>query len=206
MWQAINYNDAMFNSTYSSGGHYGTAQGTLISSDSPLKPFFRDNNGTPWTSKQVVQPSTFGYTYPEMSRAHSMVASDLATYVITQVNHLYAPKSRQSRLNLRRAAREISAGTSKTTDYTAEISVDRSELAVPCNIQLLLSGAFVGQMILLNEPKVGQAYTTVQLSDAIAQRIVETTPDVVIPFLKQNLEACIVKVCTSHFTRLVVTF
>ncbi len=99
LWQAIHYNSSMFAVTGVSTGQFGTPSGTLITADSPLKPFF-DRSGNFHTSNSVRDIRSLGYTYPELLGDWSMTSEELASSVRAQVNALYGegvPAEKRSR-------------------------------------------------------------------------------------------------------------
>lgn len=105
LWQAIYYQNATFNYSFPSGGQLGTKRGTILTADSPLKPFHAEfpatigsGNATPpsdaggffHTSNSVAGLRTFGYTYPELNTDWQTPDKDkLAAQVRQAVNKLY---------------------------------------------------------------------------------------------------------------------
>ncbi|EAQ85078.1 hypothetical protein CHGG_09092 [Chaetomium globosum CBS 148.51] len=90
MWQVIHYEEDMFTNKGTSTGQYGTIESSIVTADSPLKPFF-DENMNFLTSKSVRNITTFGYTYPEMPN-WKMSPEARASYGRAQINSLYGEK------------------------------------------------------------------------------------------------------------------
>lgn len=171
MWQAIYPDNNMFNTTAVSMGQFATPRGTLITRDSPLKPF-RNGDLTFHTSDTVTNISTFGYTYPEIED-WEVTPDQLADSVRTAVNNLYAADDSladRSKVAPNKQIHSTSdASSSLPTDthmyYAAEIQVDRSELPLPVTVYLLVNGTTVGTMALLSMPSEGVASASVPLLD-----------------------------------------
>ncbi|KAJ4352801.1 hypothetical protein N0V85_009633, partial [Neurospora sp. IMI 360204] len=107
LWQAIYYHDTTFNYSFPSGGQLGTKKGTILTADSPLKPFHAEfpanssgsgNTASPpsdaggffHTSNSVADLRTFGYTYPELNTDWQTPDKEkLAAQVRKAVNKLY---------------------------------------------------------------------------------------------------------------------
>ncbi|KAL0467683.1 hypothetical protein QR685DRAFT_366309 [Neurospora intermedia] len=284
LWQAIYYQNATFNYSFPSGGQLGTKRGTILTADSPLKPFHAEfpatigsGNATPpsdaggffHTSNSVADLRTFGYTYPELNTDWQTPNKDkLAAQVRQAVNKLYGSSDdgsadeqgqagisgrdvdsdtldeeedgtvndggkkteENNKITFRRSrsrsrSRSLSAssnskeneeeeerGTTTTSRddgkqteennkitfrsprsisnfnsspkknlkqkrqtygsqsptknyyYTAELSVDRSEVPLPCTISLIVNGVVMGRMALLGMPMEGIAKASMPLA------------------------------------------
>ena len=188
LWQAIHYNNSMFTITGTSTGQFGTAPGTAITADSPLKPFFdKDNNFH--TSNSVRDISALGYTYPELADAWTMSAEELASSARAQVNALYGQADLVAKQRARRRGRGRSAlSASQLKYYTAEMQVERSELPVPCSVDLVVLGRIIASMSLLAMPTAGMAFASVPLQEVIPRfNLKDTTVGDVVPFLQENI-------------------
>lgn len=199
LWQAINYNNSMFTTTGESGGQFATPAGTITTADSPLKPFLRDASGTFWTSRAVGPIRTFGYTYPEIND-WSTTPAGLAAYVTAQVNQLYGTGSSLSRRSSPPLQRATSSSSRRwggcQKDYSAEIAIERSDVPLPCTVNLVLNSAVVGRMTLLGMPTSGRAYANIPLRGVLeGQGMRDFNTVVVIPFLRRSLQVVIRKVC-----------
>lgn len=191
MWQAIYYNDSTMSTTSQSHGFFGSLPGN-VTADSPLKPFF-DANLNYHTSKTASQTKTFGYTYPEIND-WSKTPEQLRTYVINRVNTLYGQgteKAPKQSVGRRRSA------AAPSISYTAEIRVERSEVPLPCSIDVRLGEHTLGTMTLLGMPMKGMAYSSVPLRDALLKLNLKNMPDnALVPYLQKNLRVEVRKVCT----------
>ncbi|KAK3333928.1 hypothetical protein B0T19DRAFT_491238 [Cercophora scortea] len=157
MWQAIHFQaHTIFNTTGISTGQFGTPAGTVTSSSSPLKPFFRSTagdgdgeDGVLSTSDDVARISALGYTYPELADDWTKTPDELAASVRASVNALYMPGGACCRRDRRY--------------YTARVEVDRAQLDLPATVRLLVRGQVVGRMVLLAMPTVGLASASLPL-------------------------------------------
>lgn len=203
MWQTIHYDDAIFTGTANSTGQYATLKDSPVTADSPLKPFFTSNM-TFHTSRSVANITAFGYTYPEMPD-WAMPPEARANHVRAQVNSLYSGRGANG-VGLTRAA-ALSLNTNKAGGirpqsksepqpknnyyYTAEIAVDRSELALPAMLRLVVGGRVVGRLSLLAMPREGTVAVSLPLRDVlIGNRSVRDFPvGKVVLFLQRELKA-----------------
>ncbi|PQE32183.1 di-copper centre-containing protein [Rutstroemia sp. NJR-2017a WRK4] len=65
LWQAI-YPDTYVDPTAQRGGTFTIASGSTQTKSSPLTPFHKDTKGTFFTSSDVRDTNTLGYSYPEL--------------------------------------------------------------------------------------------------------------------------------------------
>ncbi|CAK7227678.1 hypothetical protein SCUCBS95973_006625 [Sporothrix curviconia] len=182
------------------------------SSSSSTSPVFH-------TSRSVESMASFGYTYPEIND-WSLAPDALASSVRAAVNNLYGPQagsggsasSKKKReadtrrshpaVGTRKSATTFTAAGSTqsspirnapildTNDYSVEVGVDRSQLPLPCTIELHLMGvastgagagssssssssssgsgywgthAKIGSTSILTMPQTGTSYSTTPL-------------------------------------------
>jgi tyrosinase len=190
MWQAIHYNASILNTTGTSHSTFGTAEGSTIDVESPLKPFF-DNRLKFHTSRTASWIRDFGYTYPEIND-WSITPDELAAHVTVRVNDLYG-----DRVDGDPRSGQRSAKSSKLVAYSAEIRVERSDVPLPCTIDLGLGDHVLGRMSLLSMPNRGMSYTSIPLGDALRRLSLRDMPeDTLVPFLQRNLEVVVRKVCS----------
>ena len=199
MWQTINYHNAMFNGTSISGGQFGTPKNTIITADSPLKPFFMADNVTFHTSKSVSNISVFGYTYPELPDFYLPLESR-ASHVRAQVNHLYGPAT-----NSRVAQPGTLTKFGKTgimNYYTVGVELERNELGGGggASVGLWLVGNKVGEVTVLGAPCDGFLSQWVPLGDVRVNdnsSLFDFQPEKVVAFVQWGLEVEIRLVCIS---------
>lgn len=191
MWQAIYYNDSTMNTTGVSHGTFGTKEGSIVDADSPLKPFF-DPKLNYYTSRSASSIKAFGYTYPEIND-WSTRPDELAAFVTGRVNDLYGPGVDTSPRSGPKAKNV--ANSSKQIAYSAELRVERSDVPLPCTIDLRLDNDVLGRMSLLSMPVRGMSYTSIPLGEALQQLNLTDMPgDTLVPYLSQNLELQVRKV------------
>ena len=206
MWQAIYYNDSMFTSTTLGHSLFGTAEGS-ITADSPLKPFSNNATGNFYTSNDVIDTRAFGYTYPEILDWENS-GEDLAKTVRAAVNKMYGDgdgvpthKRRRSSGGSIWRAKNRGIANSELKDYTAEIRVDRAQLALPCSIEVSLGGRKVGAAGLLGMPSKGVAYVSVSLRRILRATTIGidvTKQGGVVGMLKRRIEVAVRSVGASR--------
>jgi tyrosinase len=88
MWQS-QWPDAYGASQVAPHSTWTIAQGSTQDADSPLEPFYKDTNGSFWTTNEVRNwNTTFHYTYPEFSDSDGSQGA-IANYI----NKLYGPSA-----------------------------------------------------------------------------------------------------------------
>ncbi|KAK0707522.1 hypothetical protein B0H67DRAFT_670703 [Lasiosphaeris hirsuta] len=192
MWQAIHYKHPMFTTTGRSTGQYATPEGSLITADSPLKPFY-GNNSRFHTSNTVSNIRELGYTYPEIND-WSTTPEQLAIYIRAQVNMLYGSNSGMDSVASRshhqgKNYRPATLSQPQSRYYTAEIQMNRSEIPLPSTINLVISGSIVGRMSMLSMPSNGLASVSLPLRDVIVgnQSLHNMDTVTAISFLQQKM-------------------
>ncbi|XDG05753.1 hypothetical protein ABKA04_005368 [Annulohypoxylon sp. FPYF3050] len=141
LWQAAHPNDTYQSQTYASGGLYGTARGENVTAESPVKPFYRADGKTFHTGISTSSVEAFGYTYPELQ--------GLGSGGITwRINNLYG--------------NDYDDTKSTGQDWFVEVAANRSELELPCNIDVHLGEVFAGRVALLSMPMHGVGRNAVE--------------------------------------------
>jgi tyrosinase len=122
MWQVLNPGSYVVSRPATYGTFTSYARQTQ-DSNTALTPFYKDSLGAFWTSAEVVNTTTFGYTYSE-------TASSTTSQVIAAINKLYGPKSQSNFLDESSEARALeSARSSKThKEWIANIRVKKYAL------------------------------------------------------------------------------
>lgn len=196
LWQAINYNTTYQKDPSSiSWGTFTQAPGTNMTADDPLAPFYQEDGETFHTSKSVAPIKSFGYTYPEIND-WSLSPERTRQLVIRQVNQLYGPNQggwqqtpKKGKKSLARHAPR-STGTPPETEkqYYVQIGVERSELELPCTIQVMLGSAVVaGSMTIMAVPPSGRTNSEIQLNRGLKRLIPCVEDKTVVPLLEQKL-------------------
>ncbi|KAI0966132.1 Di-copper centre-containing protein [Xylaria arbuscula] len=148
MWTAT-HNEAVQTQPFTSQGLYSTAQGEIITADSPLKPFYQADGRTFHTGRTVATTETFGYTYPDISGVGEGRTKD----VIVQINRLYGEIAVFDKLTASAPRRE----------WFVDIQVDRVDLPLPCSINVYVGDQLAGRTLLLDMPKTGIAHDELSL-------------------------------------------
>lgn len=193
MWQATHYNNTYQTQNITSGnGLFATPANSPTTAGTPLKPFYQAD-GKFHTSKTVASTKAFGYTYPEIND-WSQNTDETRRSVVSQINQLYGDDAaeRASRI----AATSSSWAWARPTwkEYYAQVRVERSELPLPCSINLLLGDALAGQTSVLSMPTSGRTHAEVPLTRALRQIYGRLDAATVIPSLQKSLRIEIRKV------------
>lgn len=206
MWQAINYDHSMFNTTSVSRGQFATPSGQNVTRASALKPF-RNTPLAFHTSELVTNTSALGYTYPDTY--DSITAPEhLRAFVVTQVNILYGPNSSYDRPKSFPNPQKLSSNrqsmlATKDKYFIAKVQLDRSELPLPATISLVVNGTGVGTVALLAMPSDGILLTDVPILDPRLAGL--TAPDAdsisAISLLQHRIAVDIRHVSVQCFTR-----
>jgi len=191
LWQAINPSGPMFTTVHPSTGQFGTAPGTNLTADSPLKPFFAEEGGF-LTSNMVSDIRRLGYTYPEIDD-WTTTPENLERYVRSRINTMYGEtfSNLDASPTQRRGQRNRYSPAARTRQYyVAEIQVNRSEIVRPSTVNLVLNGAVVGRMSLLEMPYTGLASASVPLRDLVVgnSSVTDMAVSEAISLLQQRLE------------------
>lgn len=194
LWQTIYYTEAIFNVTAYSTGQYGTPSGTRITAGSPLKPFF-DENLNFHTTISVANISRFGYTYPEMPDWR-MPPEDRVTHVRAYINSLYS-HSDNGVGHVRASGEGWNVATKNY--FTAEVTVNRSELPLPVILRLTVGEIIIGRVSLLSMPVDGVASISVPLKNVmVGDHTLKDSPmEKAIGFLQRELRFVIQRVCSQ---------
>ncbi|KAH7144288.1 tyrosinase [Dactylonectria estremocensis] len=144
-WQFIRPSQATFTSSYRGSARFNTREGTTITPNSPLQPFFA-SAGKFHTSNSVASIKSFGYTYETLDYKRK-TAAQLTKDATALINSLYGPAGTKRSVE-KRADGDL-------TRYFAQISVQVEELNRPCSIGLFVNTTNVGNFIVLKLPASG---------------------------------------------------
>lgn len=193
IWESIHYNATIQEVAYMSNGLFSTAKGEVITADSPLKPFYQADGQTFHTGRSIVNISDFGYTYPELQDVDLDVYQN-SLRVIEIVNNLYGipipPGVEQPH------PKDFHTTVDTTRDWIVNVEVERSELELPCTINLYVGDRYAGRTTLLNMPMHGVLSDEIPLTHVIdASRFRGMSPDAIEDQLERDLYFEIRKVC-----------
>lgn len=169
LWMAVHSNATYQSQSYVSNGLYATARGENITAESPLKPFYKADGRTFHTGLSVATPESFGYTYPELKEWEERGDNDRDQRrkdVVSRINDLYGPKN-DDVVGVRPLGEE----------WFVQVAVNRSELELPCNINIYVGETFAGRMTLLGMPMHGLAHAEIPLQRVISGLDTNTTAD-----------------------------
>ncbi|KAG6016128.1 hypothetical protein E4U43_004173 [Claviceps pusilla] len=142
----INPDFSDFNYQYYGLSRFSTPEGTTITPDSPLPPFY-DGRNSYWTPSKVASIQGMGYTYEglEYWRKSPEQLRDDATSII---NSLYAP-SDNGPWGKRSTTHE------ENTRYFARIELDRARVERPCTVKIFVDGKQAGKVVVMQQPESG---------------------------------------------------
>lgn len=152
-WQAIRPAEANMKGSYSGNSRWATQDGTTISINSPLQPFFNQNSQL-HTSNTVSSIRNFGYTYKELEfwrKSDNQIKKD-ATRLI---NMLYSNSSSGSSQSKKRSLPK--------KRYFVRIHLRAEELPRPASVNVYIGGQNVGSMVIMREPNKGDLNAVLSL-------------------------------------------
>lgn len=181
--------------SYPSNQLFATPRGTITTPESPMMPFI-GRGGEPLTSESVTQIRDWGYTYAPI-RFWEEAPGETKMAVSRTVNSLYGPLVPNSFRGVKRRK------AAPRTEYFAKVQVERSELELPCQVQLFMNGGLAGSFTLLDMPKQGKSYDQIPLRRAMkSASIGGSSTKAVLESIDDNLKVVIRKVSSVLFTLL----
>ncbi|KAJ2985605.1 hypothetical protein NUW58_g5439 [Xylaria curta] len=153
MWTAL-HNDTIQTIPFTSPGLFSTAPGEVITADSPVKPFYQADGRTFHTGRTVAAIETFGYTYPEVPGG----GQGRNENIIAQINKLYGNST---------GALKSTAASKSGYQWYVEIQADRTDLPLPCSIDVYVGDSFAGRTTLLSMPTTGITHDELSLTRVV---------------------------------------
>ncbi|KAI2468351.1 Di-copper centre-containing protein [Annulohypoxylon bovei var. microspora] len=166
LWQAAHPDDTYQSQPYATGGLYATARGENITAESPVKPFYRADGKSFYTGVSASSVEAFGYTYPEL-KGWGSGEGDRGVgrgAVLSRINSLYGS-----------GVGDDNEANSAGEEWFVEVAINRSELELPCNVNIHVGGTFAGRVALLGMPMHGLAHAEIPLQRAIKEVCSNTT-------------------------------
>ncbi|RDA86402.1 hypothetical protein CP532_6468 [Ophiocordyceps camponoti-leonardi (nom. inval.)] len=155
LWQLARPEAANFVGSYRGGSRFSTPQGTTITPNSPMAPFFHPN-GRPCTPNSVSDHRIFGYTYAGLDSG--LRRSDME----------YIGRSARRTINELYSNRQHSPlHREPHTAHLAHLSYRAEELRGPAKIDLYFCDKYVGDIYVMPEPETGPVTATLPVDDAI---------------------------------------
>lgn len=168
---------ANLDTRYYGQSRWDTPQGTVITSASPLSPFF-DGDDKFHTSDSVVSINGFGYTYDGLNY-WNMTADDLKTAATSKINALYGNGNNGNNNNNNPPATNPWSGfpgfpngfpnrkrgnnnnnnfqgMGTNTQYFASIQLERAEVERPASVDVYIAGQKAGGLVLMSHPASGE--------------------------------------------------
>ncbi|PFH63361.1 hypothetical protein XA68_12325 [Ophiocordyceps unilateralis] len=148
-WQVLRPDQDIFTQPYAGLSRFATRQGTIITWDSPLEPFFDRRRGF-LTTSAMRAIWNFGYSYAGIEwwqKNEEQMRQDVTTII----NQLYAPNQPPTGPLRKR--------TEPSTRYFARLAVDVAQLERPCRVYLFVNGTKAGSLAVMNRPEKGVVHT-----------------------------------------------
>lgn len=144
-WQAIHPDQDIFHDSYRGLPRFATQGGTVITSKSPLQPFF-GLNGVPHTTESVRSMNGFGYSYPGLEYWFKS-AGQMKQDAIVLINRLFGSNS---------TAMHSRSELEPTTRYFAQITLDRSQVPRPSHLTVYVNGTQAAGLAVMEHPSNGK--------------------------------------------------
>ena len=133
MWQVLNPGSYVVptSATYNT---FTTYAGQTQNTNTALTPFYKDSFRNFWTAAEVVNTTTFGYSYTE-------TASSAMAQVIAAINTLYGPNAQatsSSQAIKVRQSETVDGAETNSTEWIANIRVKKYALNAPFFIYIFI--------------------------------------------------------------------
>lgn len=175
----------IFRMPYKGGSRFATPSGSMITPDSPLKPF-RDADGEFHTTKSVANIKDFGYSYYGLEY-WAKTEKQMSKEAVRLINRLYGDNPSES-------AKVLSQGNGRRR-YLANIRLDVAELKRPASVNVYVSGHKAGGIIIMAQPRKGILHGVIPLDDALrAARLQRSNVNEVVDSIQSSITVTITKV------------
>lgn len=188
-WSAMNPDSTVFGDTYNGKARYSTPGGTPISADSPLQPFFRDNDSF-HTSRSVASIQGFGYSYQGLEY-WAKSAGEMKQEATKLVNRLYSPDGTST------ASIQSLQKPRPQTRFFANIQLDMAQVERPCTVNVYVGGSLAGSVVVMQQPGTGIMHGAFAVQETGMH---ELSPDGAVRSIQSSLAVGIVKVVFSPST------
>lgn len=185
-WQAISPDHGIFHEPYTGSSRFSTPNGTTITPDSPLEPFYKSDNDY-HSTRSVSRIRDLGYCYFGLEHWEK---SDAQMKHAAQgiINRLYGP-------NATDPERLIQINKSTTTRFMAHVQLDVAGIDRPCTLEIYLGPRHAGSFVVMAQPEKGTVYGGIPLGKAIGESgmgwMAATS---IVQWIQSSLEISVVKV------------
>ena len=153
LWQSIRPQEANFSSPYPGKSRWQSPNGTEITYQSPLHPFYKDI-GTFHSPESAVSIANFGYSYEGLEYWEKS-SSEMQSSVSRIINELYGPRFPDASEYW---SRDGAAGQEAITRHFVEIELDVTGLDRPCSFNVYNRKQLVATFPILEQPEWGKIY------------------------------------------------
>ncbi|KAJ3499090.1 hypothetical protein NLG97_g624 [Lecanicillium saksenae] len=150
-WQYIHPDQAIFTNSYYGQSRYATPQGTTITPDSPLEPFFGSQTRM-LTTRAVASLNGMGYSY-ERLQYWNMSGADLTTAARALINETYGNRSLAKKRA--RTSSQLATNGGWTMQYFARFEIDRTHVERPSTVAIYIDGTKAGDVAVMPQPATG---------------------------------------------------
>ncbi|PHH59817.1 hypothetical protein CDD81_2556 [Ophiocordyceps australis] len=183
-WEAIHTDQTVFSQTYEGMSRFATPEGTPISADSPLEPFFQAS-GPMHTSVTASRLRDFGYTYEGLEYWQKN-PDQMRNDATSLINRLYGPSRGMQALGRFDAQQQ--------TRYYVNLAVDVAQVERPSTINVFVNNMYAGNLVIMQQPGMGIKNGTIPLDDVVnASGFARQNPDRVVDSIKKSVQVSIVK-------------
>lgn len=150
-WQAMHPDQGLFTDSYYGQSRYASAQGTVITPDSPLQPFFGTQTFM-HTSRSVQNMDGMGYSYDGL-HYWNMSSTDLQKTATAYINKKYGNQGAMKRGA--RSSSQLATKGGETMQYFARFEIDRTQVERPSIVAIYIDGKKAGDVAVMRQPPEG---------------------------------------------------
>lgn len=140
-WQYIKPDQAIFSNSYYGQSRYASAQGTVITSDSPLQPFFATQSRM-HTTRSVASIDGMGYSY-ERLQYWNMSSTELQKGATALINERYGNQGWGSKR------------AHASSQFFARFEIDRTQVERPSTVAVFIDDTKAGDVSVMRHPAEG---------------------------------------------------
>ncbi|PHH80405.1 hypothetical protein CDD82_1771 [Ophiocordyceps australis] len=183
-WQAIHPDQSVFSQTYEGMSRFSTPDGTPISADSPLEPFFQ-TNGAMHTSNSAARLRDFGYSYQGLEYWQKS-PDQMRTDATNMIRSLYGPPASSQAFGR--------FDSQQPTAYYVNVALDVSQVERPCTVNIFVNDTNAGNMVVMQQPAMGTKKGTIPLEHIMeTSGFAQQSPDRTVDWLKSAVKVAITK-------------
>ncbi|KAJ6783330.1 hypothetical protein PWT90_02565 [Aphanocladium album] len=149
-WQYMKPDKAIFTNSYYGQSRWASPQGTVITTDSPLQPFYGTQTRM-HTTRSVANINGMGYSYERLTYWNTSSA-DLKGAATALINEKYGSRGFAKRA---RTSSQLAANGGSTMQYFARFEIDRTQVERPSTVAIYIDGTKAGDVAVMPQPAEG---------------------------------------------------